>query len=34
MTIAKFEKIFDRVGPALVLVLGASVAAAFVAIGS
>jgi hypothetical protein len=34
MTISKFERIFDRIGPALVLALGASVAAAFVAVGS
>nr|MEA2798359.1 hypothetical protein [Phenylobacterium sp.] len=34
MTISKFERIVDRFGPTLVLALGASVAAAFVAIGS
>ena len=34
MTISQFERFFDRIAPALILVLGSSVAAAFVAVGS
>jgi hypothetical protein len=34
MTISKFERFFDRIAPALILVLGSSVAAAFVAVGN
>jgi hypothetical protein len=34
MTISKFERFFDRIAPALILALGSSVAAAFVAVGN
>jgi hypothetical protein len=34
MSLSKFERFFDRISPALILGLGASVAAAFAAVGS
>jgi hypothetical protein len=34
MSLSSFERFFDRIAPALILVLGSSVAAAFAAVGS
>lgn len=33
MSLSRFERFFDRIAPALVLLLGASVALAFAAVG-
>jgi hypothetical protein len=33
MSISRFERFFDRIAPALILLLGTSVAVAFAAIG-
>ncbi len=34
MSLSKFERFFDRIAPAMILVMGASVAAAFAVVAS
>jgi hypothetical protein len=33
MSLSRFERFFDRIAPALILVMGSSVAAAFATVG-
>jgi hypothetical protein len=33
MSLSSFERFFDRIAPALILAMGSSIAAAFVAVG-
>jgi hypothetical protein len=34
MSLASFERFFDRIAPALILAMGSSIAAAFAVVGS